>query len=648
MCGIAGILNLDGDPLGPTTVAQQMASSIEHRGPDDEGLLTDGPVAFGFRRLCIIDLATGHQPIADEQAGLWCMFNGEIYNFLELRKQLEAKGYSFRTNSDTEVILQAYAAYDLDFVQHLRGMFAIALWDAKRQRLVLVRDRVGKKPLFYGVNNGQLAFASEVKAFLKWPTFRRTINGQALNDYLTFLYVPSPSSIFEGIKKLPPAHLLVADCKQGSFDVRRYWNVSVTPDRSKSFEFYEEGLREVLAEAVQLRLRSDVPLGAFLSGGIDSTLIVGLMSRYISPVRTFSIGFPDARFDETAYARCAAAAFGTIHTEEVVDAYSVPPDELCKLVWYMDEPFGDSSFIPTYWLSKSARKAVTVALSGDGGDELFAGYPRYRYFQLLQRFNLVPASLRRAGGHIAAALRRAVLPQSSALAERLRQVQKALVLSEHQPEDQILAMLTYFDEANKSRLYSDAWRAGLNGHMSNDLLRKEIRSGSDGAEPLAGFMARDFQTNMVDDVLVKVDRASMACSLEVRAPFLDHHVVEFALRIPPEYKLRNATHKLILKKAFAGLLPQEIVNRGKKGFEVPFAQWFQQPQWRALLVDMLAEERLRSQGIFNPPEVLRLRDWLLDDPEAVRLPMSAYQLRHQVWALLVFQIWHDQFMGQAG
>ena len=647
MCGIAGILNIDGDFLGPTAVAQQMAASIAHRGPDDEGMLADGPVAFGFRRLCIIDLETGHQPVADEHEQRWCMFNGEIYNFVELRGQLEAKGYSFRTNSDTEVILHAYAAYDLEFVQHLRGMFAIALWDATRQRLVLVRDRVGKKPLFYGVSNGQLAFASEVKAFLKWPEFRRTIDGQSLNDYLTFLYVPAPSSIFEGVQKLPPAHMLVADCKRGRFDVRRYWTISATPDRSKSFDFYEEGLRQVLAEAVRLRLRSDVPLGAFLSGGIDSTLIVGLMSRYISPVRTFSIGFPDARFDERAYARSAAAAFGTTHTEEVVDAFSVSPDELCKLVWYMDEPFGDSSFIPTYWLSKLARRTVTVALSGDGGDELFAGYPRYRYFQLLQRFNLVPAALRRVGGQVAAALRTAVLPQSPALAERLRRVQKILALSEQQPEDQILAMLTYFDEANKSRLYSDAWRAGLNGHVSHDLLRQQIRSAGQAVEPLAGFMARDFQTNMVDDVLVKVDRASMACSLEVRAPFLDHHVVEFALRIPPEYKLRGGTHKLILKKAFGELLPEEIANRGKKGFEVPFAQWFQQPQWRALLIDMLAEERLRSQGIFNPPDVIRLRDWVLKDPEAARLPLSAYQLRHQVWALLVFQIWYDQFMGNA-
>jgi asparagine synthase (glutamine-hydrolysing) len=646
MCGIAGILNLNGESLGDTAVAKQMAASLAHRGPDDEGSLNDGPIAFGFRRLSIIDLETGHQPVSDEQARRWCMFNGEIYNFLELRKQLQAKGHLFRTDSDTEVILHAYAAYDLDFVQHLRGMFAIALWDATRQRLVLVRDRVGKKPLFYGISNGELAFASEIKAFLRWPEFSPRIDAGSLNDYLTSLYVPSPSSIFAGVRKLPPAHMLVADCEQGRYDVRRYWNISAVPDRSKSFQFYEEGLRQILTEAVQLRLRSDVPLGAFLSGGIDSTLITGLMSRQTAEVRTFSIGFPDARFDERAYARCAAAAFGTIHTEEVVDAFSVNPDELCKLVWYMDEPFGDSSFIPTYWLSKAARSTVTVALSGDGGDELFAGYPRYRYFQLLRRFNLVPSGLRRVFGQVTAALRDVMLPRSPVLAERMRQLHKLLALSNQQPEDQILGMLTYFDEANKSRLYSDAWRAGLNGQLSDHLRRSEIRSAGEGIEPLAAFMARDFQTNMVDDVLVKVDRASMACSLEVRSPFLDHHLVEFALRIPPEYKLRNGTHKMILKKAFADLLPKEIVKRGKMGFEVPFAHWFQQPQWRELLVDMLAEQRLRSQGIFNPAAVIRLRDWLLDDPEAEGLPMSAYQLRHQVWALLVFQIWCDQFMGQ--
>jgi asparagine synthase (glutamine-hydrolysing) len=261
---------------------------------------------------------------------------------------------------------------------------------------------------------------------------------------------------------------------------------------------------------------------------------------------------------------------------------------------------------------------------------------------------LVPEALRRAGGQIAEILRKAVLTQSPVLAERARQVQKVLAMSEQDSEDQILAMLTYFDEANKTRLYSDAWRSGLNGHANHEELRQQIRSDTESAEPLAGFMARDFQTNMVDDVLVKVDRASMACSLEVRSPFLDHHVVEFALRIPPEYKLHNGIHKLILKKAFADLLPEKIVKRGKMGFEVPFGHWFQKPQWRTLLVDMLSEDRLRSQGIFNPPDVIRLRDSLLDDPEAVRLPISAYQLRHQVWALLVFQIWHDQFMRQSG
>lgn len=647
MCGIAGILNIDGAPIGATAVAKQMSASIAHRGPDDTGEMTNGPVAFGFRRLRVIDLEGGHQPLSDDAESRWCMFNGEVYNFIELRAELEAQGYTFHTNSDTEVILHAYAAYGLDFVQHLRGMFAIALWDSTRRRLILARDRLGKKPLFYSVRDGQLAFASEIKAFLRWPYLRRDINARALHDYLTFLFVPAPDSIFEDVQKLPPAHMLVVDCARARIALRRYWELSSLPDRSEPFDYYEEGLREVLAEAVRLRLRSDVPVGAFLSGGVDSTLVVGLMSRLISPVRTFSVGFPDARFDETAYARKAAAAFGTAHTEETVDALSVDPDELLKLVWYMDEPFGDSSFIPTYWVSKAARRHVTVALSGDGGDELFAGYPRYRYFKLLHRFGIAPLALRRAGKHLAGALRKAVLSYSPATAERLRRVQKVLSLSERRPETQVLALLTYFDEASKSKLYSDPWRACVNAHTSLDALRGQFRAAGNGGEPLAGFMALDIQTNMVDDSLVKVDRASMACSLEVRAPFLDHKVVEFAMRIPPEYKLRGGTHKLILKSAFADILPEEIARRGKKGFEVPFGQWFQQPRWRALLVDMLAEDRLRAQGIFSPPGVLELRDWLLTDPEASRLPLSSYQLRHQVWALLVFQIWYDQFMGSS-
>jgi len=642
MCGIAGLLNLRGAPLTDASVVTRMASYLSHRGPDDDGSLRDGPVAFGFRRLSIIDLETGHQPVSNEDGTVWVMLNGEIYNFVELRTELEKQGHVFRTETDTEVIAHAYESYGLDFVDHLRGMFAIALWDSPKQRLVLARDRIGKKPLFYGVRGNQLAFASEVKALLAWPQLNRSINARALHDYFTFLYVPAPDSIFENVYKLPAAHLLVADCHTGSFSLHRYWRISPEPDRTKPLSFYVEGLREVLSEAVRLRLRSDVPLGAFLSGGIDSSVVVGLMSREVSPVRTFSIGFPDKRFDETAAARLVATSHGTIHKEEIFNDFDISPEEFRDLVWYMDEPFADSSFLPTYWVSKVARRDVTVALSGDGGDELFAGHTRYRYFQLLNRLRSSPDWLNRAGKNAAGGLRNLVTPLSTKLAERLRQTQKALELSALSNNEQIFTLATYFDEAGKRSLYDAEWSAGIDGYASRERLSQVMQPVNDA--PLASILAWDFETNLVDDCLVKVDRASMACSLEVRSPFLDHRVAEFAMKIPPEYKLRNGVHKYVLKRAFADLLPEKIVNRRKQGFEVPFARWFQKEPWRSFLLDMLAEDRLRSQGIFDFREVIRLRDQFLRDPQAQNLGLSAYQLRHRVWMLFVFQVWYDQFM----
>jgi asparagine synthase (glutamine-hydrolysing) len=642
MCGIVGLLNLSPEPIREEDVVKRMASYLVHRGPDDDGFLLDGPAALGFRRLQIIDLETGHQPLANEDETAWIIFNGEVYNFVELREELRKLGHVFRTQSDTEVIVHAYESYGLDFVQHLRGMFALALWDKNKQRLVLARDRIGKKPLFYSVRNGQLAFASEIKALLAWPHLNRTINPEALHDYLSFLCVPSPDSIFEGVHKLPPAHILVAD-RDGSVSVKRYWRVSPQPDRSKSLDFYAEGLREVLAEAVRLRLRSDVPLGAFLSGGIDSTIVAGLMSREVNPVRTFSIGFPDKRFDETSYARLAATSFGTVHTEETVDADSLTPDELTKLVWHMDEPFADSSFIPTYWVSRMARKHVTVALSGDGGDELFAGYPMFRYFQILNRLHALPSLVRNTGKYSAGLSGDLVRGLAPALSERLRRVQKAFEVSSLDPNHQTLALVTYFEEDGKRQLYSSEWRNNMNGYRSNERVLQQ-EGGDLTGEPLVNFMVREIETGMVDDILVKVDRASMACSLEVRSPLLDQTVVEYAMNIPTEYKLSGGAHKIVLKRACRDLLPEQIVNRGKQGFELPFAQWFQSDPWRSFLMDMLSEERIQTQGIFDARAVIELRDNLLADPEAKSLPISAYQLRHRVWMLFAFQLWYDQFM----
>lgn len=647
MCGIAGIFNLDGEPLGSeASTVLAMSSTLVHRGPDDAGELAEGPVAFAFRRLSIIDLETGQQPISNASRTIWVMLNGEIYNFVEVREQLERYGYQFRTKSDSEVIVHAYEHYGSNFVDHLRGMFSIAIWDAAQRRLVLVRDRVGKKPLYYAVRGKQLAFASELKALLQWPRLERTIDPSALDQYLALLYVPSPASILKDVRKLAAGHSLVANCDTGELAVHRYWQVSPTPDYCKSFAHHEECLREVLSEAVRIRLRSDVPLGAFLSGGIDSTIIVGLMVR-ASPVQTFSIAFADPRFDESRYARLAADFLGTSHHEETVDSNNISPDDLTKLVWHMDEPFADSSFIPTYWVSRIARKKVTVALSGDGGDELFGGYTRYRHFKTLERLGALPATVKTAGGAVASGLRKISATLAPAASERFRLAGKAFELSKLDRNDQIQALQTYFDLAGRRRIYKEDWRSTLNGNSNG--WQKTNNGRFDGIPAadrgLIKFMTSDFETGMIDDGLVKVDRASMACSLEVRAPFLDHKVIECAMKIPPQFKLSAGKHKIVLKKAFSAFLPPAIATRSKQGFEVPFGQWFQKKQWRGLLIDMLSPQRLHDQNIFDPQGVVSLRDQLLEKPEDPGSSISAYQLRHRVWALLMFQLWHEQFVG---
>jgi asparagine synthase (glutamine-hydrolysing) len=644
MCGIAGTIELGSRrSADAAAIVRRMSGMLVHRGPDDEGILADGPVTFGFRRLQIIDLATGHQPIQNEDETIWVMFNGEIYNYVELREELEKKGHRFRTKSDTEVIVHAYESWGLDFVDRLSGMFAIALWDRNLSRVVLVRDRMGKKPFFYAERNGQLAFASELKAFLPWPHLDATIDPTALHDYLTFLYVPAPSSIFAGVKKLPPAHMLVADLKTGTTSLRRYWKYTPAPDRSKSLDWYAEELRDALSEAVRIRLRSDVPLGAFLSGGVDSTTLVGFMTRFSSDVRTFTMGFAESRFDERAEAESSAARLGVSSTSEVVDYDTFSPDELGKLVWYLDEPFADSSAVPAYLLCRMARKHVTVALSGDGADELFGGYTRYRNFQRLQRLGLVPGIVRNGAGALAGLVKKAALRRSPRVAELARQVQKAMDLSGQSEDDRILSLITYLDETAKDALYSRSFLSVVNGYSSRDRLREQFRSLDGGSESLPRFMARDVGTNMVDDGLVKTDRASMACSLEVRCPYLDLRVVELAARIPPEYKIHGGNRKIVLKKAAGEYLPPEIARRRKQGFELPFAAWFQREPWRSLLIDMLSASRLRRQGIFHPEAVIALRDRFLADPHALRQPVSAYQLRHRVWMLLVFQLWEEGF-----
>ena len=644
MCGIAGVLNLSGHPVEDPELATRMASALVHRGPDEGGFLKDGPLAFGFRRLSIIDVDGGHQPVPNETQTIWTMLNGEIYNFLELRDELQQRGHHFQTNSDTEVIVHAYETHGLDFVRHLRGMFAIAIWDNQKRRVVLARDRIGKKPLFWSRSKNQLVFASEIKAMLFWPNLDRTLNAEAIHDYLSFLSVPAPKSIFKAVHKLSPAHLLIADTRRGTVEIKRYWQFKPAPDRSKRRSYFVEGLRDLLQESVRLRLRSDVPVGALLSGGLDSTAIVGLMSkqRTAGPVKTFSMGFEDIHFDETRYARVASKAFGTQHTEEKVGPITV--DLLKHLVWFLDEPFADSSAIPTYQVSRIARQNVTVALSGDGGDELFAGYPRYQYAALLRRLARVPKSLRYGLNWLSMESQQSLPARWCSVSESLRRLSKALTLSQLPEPQRMLALLSYYGETDKHSLYDSSFGAQLNGYSTLNSMKIHAEMFLDRAEPLSAFMAYDLQTNLADDSLVKVDRMSMACSLEVRSPFLDHKLVEFAGMIPPEYKMRGSHTKLILKEALSDILPPQITNRRKQGFDVPFGAWFKSHEWRSMLNDCLSVDSIRRRGIFNPAAVNQMRQALLSNRAQQPLGLSRNQVWHRVWVIIMFELWARQYL----
>jgi asparagine synthase (glutamine-hydrolysing) len=643
VCGFAGLLNLDASAFREPLIVARMASSLVHRGPDEEGFFIDGPVAFGFRRLRVIDLETGHQPVCNEDKSIWAMFNGEIYNFVDLRVELQELGHQFRTKSDTEVIVHAYETYGMEFVQHLRGMFAIAIWDSKKRRLVLVRDRMGEKPLFWAVGNNQLAFASEVKAFLQWPGLVRDLDPEAVHHYLTFLYVPAPKSIFKNVSKLAPAHMLIASTDSPSVEVNRYWQLLLLPDRSKPRSYFVDRLHDLMKESVRMCLRSDVPLGAFLSGGVDSSAVVGLMSRGAPPgsVKTFSMGFEDKKFDETHYARLVAKAFGTDHTEEIVGP--VGADLLQRLVWFLDEPFADSSAIAAFQVSNLARKHVTVALSGDGGDELFAGYPRYQYARWLARLSCLPWPVTESIRWMCREGRTLLPSRWKGPIEKLRRLDKAFRLSQASEAERILGLLSYFDEEDKWLLYARDFADQLKGFSSLDIVSDRLAKFPQ-QDPIAAFMARDLETNLADDALVKIDRMSMACSLEVRCPFLDYKLVEFSATIPSDMKLTGTRTKVVLKEALADILPQEIVNRGKWGFAVPFGTWFNSGELRALLDDCLSSESIKRRGIFSPRSVERLRTSILSQGVASDLDISTYQLWHRVWILLMFELWARQYL----
>jgi len=624
MCGIAGQITADRRPVDGRVVAA-MGARLRHRGPDDHGLYVKGHVGLAHQRLSILDLsAAGHQPMSNEAGTVWIVFNGEIYNYEELRGRLRS-ARSFRSRTDTEVFLYLYEEYGVRCLELLRGMFAVAIWDERTGRLVLARDRLGKKPLYYSVGNGDLSFASELKALLvEGP--RPDLDPVSLHHYLTFQYVPAPQSIYQGIRKLPPGHALIYE--DGKVSVSAYWSLSYDKERARrTDEDYREEFRALLTESVKLRLVSDVPLGAFLSGGVDSSSVVALMSRLTDrPVKTFSIGFREDAYNELPYARQVADRFRTDHHEFVVEPSAV--EILPTLARVYDEPFADSSAIPTYYISELSRRFVTVVLNGDGGDELLGGYPRYRFGDT-ERF-LSSCLSDRTRERCRDLLAR--LPNRLPGLGRLRRRLEPLLTPFSRT---YLARICYFSPAEKDALYTDAFRDTVRAHDSAALLDDwfgEARA----ADLLDRLLAVDTRSYLPDDLLVKVDRATMAHGVEARSPLLDHRLVEFAAALPVDLKIRGGEGKYLLKSAMRGLLPESVVTREKMGFGVPLDRWYR-AECKDFVRETLLSARSLQRGYFKPAGIRTLLD-------GEQHGACAYGMR--VHALLMLELWHREYADQ--
>ncbi|MGH9160590.1 MAG: asparagine synthase (glutamine-hydrolyzing) [Vicinamibacteraceae bacterium] len=629
MCGIAGAVALTGKPPGDPLEA--MLDRERHRGPDDEGVWADTWCRLGHKRLAVIDLSpAGRQPLSNRHGRVWITFNGEIYNFQALRRELQREGYVFRTRTDTEVIVSAYEKWDLACLARLRGMFAFALWDAPRRRLLLVRDRVGKKPLFYTTVGGRFLFASELQSLLADPAVPREVDLPAVDAYLSWGYVPAPQTAFENVFKLPPAHYLTLTLTPAGpvTHVERYWSLAYQPKLRLSEAEAAEALRETLTQAVRLRMISDVPIGAFLSGGIDSSVVVGVMAGLSSrPVKTFSIGFEEADYDELPHARRIATRFGTDHHELVVkpDALAIVP----KLVRHFGEPFADASAIPTYCVSEMTRQHVTVALTGDGGDESFAGYRRYLAHRLAARMQRVPgltATARAAGG---------LLSPSRSFKNHWQRASRFLTAVAEPPAERygrwVGGSTGHLTEEDKARLYGGRMWDALDGRRRASWMAS-LFAGAGDLDPVDAAMAADVGGYLPFDLLVKVDITSMANGLEARSPLLDHEVMELAARLPVAFKLRGRTSKYLLRRAFADVLPPENAARGKMGFGVPVGAWLRGPL-RGLLEDTLISAPTLVRDCFNQAAIQEL--------------VTAHVERRadhgfRLWSLLMLELWHRE------
>jgi asparagine synthase (glutamine-hydrolysing) len=621
MCGIAGKIDFRGAPVERSLI-ERMCATIVHRGPDDEKIYVAPGIGLGQRRLAIIDLDhRAAAPLANEDGSIWVTFNGEIYNFRELREELERKGHTFRSGTDTEVIVHAYEEHGIDCLARFRGMFSFALWDAPRKRLFAARDRLGKKPFVYARTADGLVFGSEIKAVTADPSVTVAPNLRAIDAYLTYQYVPSPMTAFEGIAKLPPAHYLIAE--NGDVRVERYWSASARPPSRASEEELEHEIVERLREAVRMRLVSDVPLGAFLSGGIDSATIVAMMAEAGSaPVKTFSIGFEEAGFDELPYARLVAERYGTDHHEMIVRPNAA--ELLPKLVHHYNEPFADSSALPTYCVAQMTRQHVTVALSGDGGDENFAGYENYAVVMAWSRGDAIPGPVRRTAARTAGAVLDA-LPHTTTLARASR----ALSMLAADVPRRFLLQTSILKPQEKAAAYTAQFRAIAGAQRSPVALEW-----SDDMDPLDWMMRHDQSFYLADCLNVKVDIAAMANSLEVRCPLLDHEFIEFTATIPSAMKRDGQGGKRIFKRAVAPLLPPEILTKKKSGFSLPVARWFRN-ELAPLLQANLLDEKAQRRGLFQPEFIRRMvgehiagtRDW-----------------SSRLWALLFLELWFREFI----
>lgn len=637
MCGITGGLWFDERKAISGAVLENMVQSLQHRGPDDVGVHTESMqtdvtgiipgVALGFRRLSIIDLAGGHQPMSNEDGSVWIAFNGEIYNYRDLRRRLEGSGHIFRTDSDTETIVHLYEDLGTDCFAHLNGMFAVAIWDRAKRRIVLARDRLGKKPLFYQWRDRQLLFGSELKALAQSPDFDTQLSPGAIDQFLTYQYVPHPNSIYKCSNKLPPGH--VAIVRESGVDVKNYWNVDWSSEQGIGEREAASKLDELLRDSIRLRLRSDVPLGAFLSGGIDSSLIVALAQEQLeSPLHTFSIGFNEADFDETHFARQVAGWVRTDHSEFKVTPSAV--SVLDQMVWHYDEPFGDSSAIPTWYLCQKTRERVTVALSGDGGDELFAGYDRYRALWLSGWFNrLIPAAPILGSRFVQS------LPHSNRQRSFVRRLQRFGEALNQPAARQYMNWLQIFPERIRAELYHDDFVERLPNEDPYVFFESAWRRVGD-RDLISRASLADLVTYLPCDLMTKVDIASMAHGLECRQPFLDYRLVEFAASLPVKLKFGFGGGKRLLRKTFGPLLPRQIWTRKKMGFGVPLGDWFKN-ELRGLTRERLLSNESRCHQFLKPDAIATL----IDQHMTGRINHC-----YRLWNLLILESWLRKWPSQ--